>query len=85
MGRANPKAWSGDDGLDPELRTLDKALMSLRERNALMCRLVECRVFGGMSEGDAARVLGLSPKSARSMWAQAKVFLTKTTDSEPTH
>jgi RNA polymerase sigma factor (TIGR02999 family) len=57
------------------LLALDEALNRLAETDPDSARLVELRYFSGMTIGQAARALGVSPRSADRMWAYARVWL----------
>jgi RNA polymerase sigma factor (TIGR02999 family) len=58
-----------------ELLDLDEALKRLAERSPRHARVVECRFFGGMSIEDTAAALGVSPRTVKSDWALARVWL----------
>jgi RNA polymerase sigma-70 factor, ECF subfamily len=54
---------------------LEAALAELALRDPLQARLVELRVFGGLSHEDAAEVLGVSPAAVRREWRIARAWL----------
>lgn len=58
-----------------ELIELDDALCSLSQLDPRRARVVELRVFGGLTIDEAAEVLELSPQSVRRDWALAKAWL----------
>jgi RNA polymerase sigma factor (TIGR02999 family) len=58
-----------------ELIALDDALTSLAQLDARRARVIELRVFGGLTMEEAADVLGLSPQSVRRDWKLAKAWL----------
>jgi len=58
-----------------ELVALDDALISLAQTDPRRARVVELRVFGGLTMEEAAEVLGLSPQSVRRDWKLAKAWL----------
>lgn len=67
-------------GLAPEERAevllaLDEALQHLAALDARLSRVVELRFFGGMTEEEIAHVLGVSERTVRRDWRQAKAFL----------
>ena len=62
------------DGADTLLE-LDDALEALRGFDARLARIVELRVFAGMTEGEAGAVLGLSARSVRRDWRAARIWL----------
>ena len=61
------------DGVD--LVALDEALVRLSELDAQKARIVELRFFGGMTIEEAARALGVSPRTVRRDWTFAKAWL----------
>lgn len=64
-----------DDGID--LEALDVAMLALAERYPREARLVELRFFGGLTEPEAAQVLGISARTASLDWAFARAWLKK--------
>ena len=54
---------------------LDEALASLLRFDPRKARVVELRYFGGLSVGEAAEVLGISPETAKRDWKMAKAWL----------
>jgi RNA polymerase sigma factor (TIGR02999 family) len=54
---------------------LDEALTGLAATDPLSAELVQLRYFGGLSIPDAARVLGISPRTADRRWAYARAWL----------
>jgi RNA polymerase sigma-70 factor, ECF subfamily len=68
-----------DGGPDPgrpvDFLDLEAALGDLAARDPLQARLVELRVFGGLSHEDAAEVLGVAPAAARREWRIARAWL----------
>ena len=58
-----------------DLLALDEALTQLAAADRDAAELVELRYFGGLSIPDAARVLGISPRSADRLWAYARAWL----------
>lgn len=58
-----------------ELIELDDALTSLSQLDPRRARVVELRVFGGLTVEEAAQVLELSPQSVRRDWTLAKAWL----------
>jgi RNA polymerase sigma factor (TIGR02999 family) len=65
--------------LAPEPRedvlALDEALTALEVTDRGAARLVQLRYFGGLSIPDAARVLGISPRTATRLWTFARHWL----------
>jgi RNA polymerase sigma factor (TIGR02999 family) len=59
--------------LEPEsLLALDQALDQLEERQR---KVVELRYFGGLTEEEAAEVLGVSERTVRRDWIKARAWL----------
>ena len=64
-------APTGDD----ELLALDEALTRLTALDARKAQLVELRFFAGLTNDQAAAVLGISPTTADRDWAFARAWL----------
>lgn len=60
---------------DDQIVRLGDALQTLRELDERLVRVVECRFFAGYSEVETARVLGVSERTVRRDWTQAKAWL----------
>jgi RNA polymerase sigma factor (TIGR02999 family) len=60
---------------DRDLVAIDCALEKLAAENARQAQVVELRFFGGLSMEEAARVLGVSVRTAQSDWAFARAWL----------
>src|SRR5262249_48158509 len=60
---------------DDELLALDEALTQLAALDARKARLVELRFFAGLTNDQAAAVLGVSPTTADRDWAFARAWL----------
>jgi RNA polymerase sigma factor (TIGR02999 family) len=64
---------------EPEVRedllALDEALTKLAGVDAQAAQLVQLRYFAGLSIPDAAKALGVSPRTADRLWAFARVWL----------
>jgi RNA polymerase sigma factor (TIGR02999 family) len=60
---------------DDELLALDGALTQLAAIDARKARLVELRFFAGLTNDQAAAVLGISPTTADRDWAFARAWL----------
>lgn len=63
-----------DERID-ELVALDQALSRLEKMDERLCRVVECRYFGGLGVKEAAEVLGVSPATIKRDWQTAKAWL----------
>ena len=59
------------------LLAVDAALGRLAQHDPTGARLIELRFFAGLSNVDAARVLGLSERTAKRTWAYARAWLHK--------
>lgn len=68
-------AGKKDDGVD--LIALDDCLTRLSKLNERHARVVELRLFSGLSIDETAEALGVSPRSVDSDWAMAKAWLRK--------
>jgi RNA polymerase sigma factor (TIGR02999 family) len=64
----------------PDLIALDDALESLAAFDARKSKVVELRYFGGLSVGETAAALGISPVTVMRDWALAKVWLLRQMD-----
>ncbi len=58
-----------------ELLALDEALIRLGRVDARMSKIVECRVYGGLSAAETATALGTSLRTVEREWALAKGWL----------
>jgi RNA polymerase sigma factor (TIGR02999 family) len=58
-----------------ELLALDEALERLTAMDARLGQVVECRFFGGLSEAETARALGVSERTVSRDWATARGWL----------
>ncbi|HKB04596.1 MAG TPA: ECF-type sigma factor [Gemmataceae bacterium] len=65
-----------------ELLALDDALTALAAADAQAARLVELRYFGGLTLREVAAALGVSPRTADSLWAYARAWLLDKLDGE---
>jgi RNA polymerase sigma factor (TIGR02999 family) len=57
------------------LLALDAALNRLAEWDARQGKVVELRVFGGLSEDEIAQTLGVSVRTVKRDWSMAKAWL----------
>src|SRR5437763_2178767 len=60
---------------DEQILLLDEALTRLAEVRPQAAELVKLRFFSGLTEEEAAPMLGLSPRSARRLWAFARAWM----------
>jgi RNA polymerase sigma factor (TIGR02999 family) len=58
-----------------DLLALDEALSLLAATDAQAAELIKLRYFAGLTVKQAAEVLGISPRSADSLWAYARAWL----------
>jgi RNA polymerase sigma factor (sigma-70 family) len=58
-----------------ELLALDESLTRLAAVDPQQGRIVELRVFAGLSVEETAEVLGISPATVKRDWAVAKAWL----------
>ena len=65
------------DGADLEILALHDALEELARTDARMARVVELRVFGGLTAPEAAAVLDVSLRTVDEDWRMAKMWLAR--------
>jgi RNA polymerase sigma factor (TIGR02999 family) len=58
-----------------DLLALDEALSLLAETDAQAAELIKLRYFAGLTVSQAAEALGVSPRTADSLWAYARAWL----------
>ena len=63
--------WTSDE----QLVELDEALRELATLNPRLAQVVECRFFGGYSEPETARILGIAGRTVRRDWVKARAWL----------
>ena len=85
-GDAEPVTWTDRIGsverdLD-ELLAIDEALTSLADLHPRMARVVECRIFGGMSPDETAEALGTSRRTVEREWTRARAYLYRALGTE---
>jgi RNA polymerase sigma factor (TIGR02999 family) len=57
------------------LIALDDALTRLAAMNERLSRVVECRFFGGLTEGETAEALSITERTVRRDWVKARAWL----------
>ena len=62
---------------DGDLIAFDGTLDWLEAINERLCRVVECRCFGGMSVDETAAALGTSPATVKRDWAFSRAWLNR--------
>lgn len=70
-----PELPAADPTAFDEILAVDDALRRLSLEDERAARLVELRYFGGMSVDECARVLDVSPATAKREWAFARGWL----------
>ncbi len=60
---------------DERLVALEEALVELSRLNPRLTHVVECRFFGGYSDEDTARILGVTDRTVRRDWLKARAWL----------
>ena len=63
------------EGRNPLLLTVNNALEKLESLDQRQAQLVELRFFGGLSEDEVARVLGIAPRTVNRDWNFARAWL----------
>jgi RNA polymerase sigma factor (TIGR02999 family) len=63
-----------------ELVALDQALERLALHDPRLSRVVECRLFGGLSVAETAESLGVSPATVKRGWSVARTWLFRELD-----
>ena len=58
-----------------DIVALDDALTTLAKLDRRQSQIVELRFFGGLTETNIARVLGVSPRTVSSEWRLARSWL----------
>ncbi|WP_133774194.1 ECF-type sigma factor [Enterovirga rhinocerotis] len=62
---------------DIDVVRVGEALEDLAKLDPRLARIVECRFFAGYSEEETGRILGISDRTVRRDWVQAKAWLYK--------
>ena len=62
-------------GKNPDLIMLDDALSALSVMDPQQGRVVELRVFGGLTVEETAKVLKISPRTVKREWGMARAWL----------
>ena len=58
-----------------ELLALDAALDALEKQEPELARIVECRIFGGLTVDETAEALAISPATVKRRWSLARAWL----------
>jgi RNA polymerase sigma factor (TIGR02999 family) len=65
----------GSPAMDEKVMALDEALSRLSEWDSRQARVVELRFYGGMTEEEIGEVLGMSVRTVKREWKQARDWL----------
>jgi RNA polymerase sigma factor (TIGR02999 family) len=68
-------AMAGTAGREEEILAVDTALRNLESLDERLARLVEMRVYGGLSVEETAEMLGISERTVKRDWRKARAFL----------
>jgi len=60
---------------DTEVVKLGEALSQLSQIDPALAQVVDCRFFAGMDERETANVLGVSDRTVRRWWVQARAWI----------
>lgn len=60
---------------DRQLVALGDALRDLGEFDPELAKLVDCRFFAGLDERETGEVMGISERTVRRRWAQARAWI----------
>lgn len=71
------------EGKGVDLLALDEALEALAQIDPRQARIVDLRFFGGLSDEETAKVLGISAKTVQRGWGLARAWLQKYMGSPP--
>lgn len=63
------------DARAEDLLSLDEALARLEALDPRLCRVVECRYFGGLTVPETAAALDISPATVKRDWQTARAWL----------
>ncbi|MEO7014590.1 MAG: ECF-type sigma factor [Dokdonella sp.] len=64
------------------LLAIDAALTTMRDQHARLVQVVEMRFFAGFENQEIAELLGLTEKTVRRDWLQARALLSEVLDDE---
>ena len=66
---------NAEPGVDVDLLALDHALDDLEDRDQCMAQVVKLRYFCGLTNGETAEVLTLSPRTVDRKWTAARAWM----------
>ena len=75
IDRSADESAALDRQTSEEILALDEALAGLEELDPRLCRVVECRYFGGLTVPETAEALGTSPATVKRDWTTARAWL----------
>ena len=70
-------SFPNEPGRAQSVVSLDDALLSLERLDARKSRIVELRIFGGLTNAEAAEALGISERTVLREWQFAKAWLAR--------
>ena len=81
---ATPTETIADEAAEPsfDLLALDDALEKLREIDVAKAEVVELKYFGGQTNDETARILGISLATVKRHWAFSRAWLYRELDGE---
>lgn len=71
------EALAGPGQLDFEILALNEALEKLARHDERMARVIELRIFAGMSAKETAHILGVSKRTVDEDWRMARMWLAR--------
>lgn len=75
IARELDEAFDVGEVADDDVVRIDEALKNLQKLDQRLAAVVECRFFAGYSEEETGRILGISDRTVRRDWLQAKAWL----------
>ena len=60
---------------DLNLMRLGDALQDLAQMDPKLAKIVDCRFFAGLTDAEAAHVLGVTDRTVQRWWAQARAWI----------
>lgn len=60
---------------DEQLITLGEVLQSLSSMDRNLAQVVDCRFFAGLGERETAEIMGVSDRTVRRWWVQARAWI----------
>lgn len=76
---ADALADRSDDG---ELVRLGDAMRDLAVLDPQLARVVDCRYFAGMSDAETAKLMGVTDRTIRRWWLQARAWIHSALDAD---